>query len=374
MPGAGTDKTKNWVVAAGTGGDPGRAAARREHRLGGARDGQFRPLADAAGQAAGGWPNPQAHDGGSGADRVLEEAVLYDTSEAAVADCTLVLATTARAHDQAKPVVDAGGGGAADGAAVAAGENVAILFGRERTGLKDDEVGAGRPDRHLPVNPAFASLNLPQAVLVIAYEWFKLATAGALPFAMPQKSPPATKQQLLAFFANLERELDKVEFFRPPEKRATMQINLHNIFTAWSRRSRISRRCTASSWRSPTAARGRRAAACSTATRRCCLRSLLAEHEQGQGCRRARRGARPVAAAAPQSDRRRTHALGRADEGSPFRPATASSARRRSGRMSTDMVSFRCGSVVELVPADESEAAAGRARSARPGSPSAAIA
>ena len=81
----------------------------------------------------------------------------------------------------------------------------------------------------MPVNPAFASLNLSQAVLVMAYEWFKLA-GGGLPFAMPQKSPPATKQQLLAFFANLERELDKVEFFRPPEKRATMLLNLRNIF------------------------------------------------------------------------------------------------------------------------------------------------
>ena len=53
---------------------------------------------------------------------------------------------------------------------------------------------------------------------------------GALPFAMPRKSEPAGKEQLFAFFAGLERELDKVEFFRPPEKRATMMINLRNIF------------------------------------------------------------------------------------------------------------------------------------------------
>ena len=67
--------------------------------------------------------------------------------------------------------------------------------------------------------------------MIVAYEWFKLAAGGALPFAMPQKSQPAPRQQLLAFFANLERELEKVEFFRPPDKRETMQINLRNIFS-----------------------------------------------------------------------------------------------------------------------------------------------
>jgi tRNA/rRNA methyltransferase len=81
----------------------------------------------------------------------------------------------------------------------------------------------------LPVNPAFASLNLAQAVVVVAYEWFKLVTGGALPFATRARSEPATKEQLAAFFVNLERELERVEFFRPPEKRQTMLINLRNI-------------------------------------------------------------------------------------------------------------------------------------------------
>jgi tRNA/rRNA methyltransferase len=81
-----------------------------------------------------------------------------------------------------------------------------------------------------PVNPAFASLNLAQAVAVIGYEWFKLASGGALPFAMPQKSEPAGKEQVQAFFAHLERELDLIEYFRPLDKRATMLVNLRNIF------------------------------------------------------------------------------------------------------------------------------------------------
>jgi tRNA/rRNA methyltransferase len=114
---------------------------------------------------------------------------------------------------------------------VAAGETVAVAFGRERNGLENDEVALADQIITLPVNPAFASLNLAQAVVIVAYEWFKLVTGGKLPFGMPEKSAPARKQQLLAFFASLERELEKVEFFRPPDKRETMQINLRNIFT-----------------------------------------------------------------------------------------------------------------------------------------------
>ena len=97
--------------------------------------------------------------------------------------------------------------------------------------LKNDEVGLADRIVTFPVNPAFASLNLAQAVLIVAYEWFKHASGDALPFHMPQRSPPAGKEQLFAFFASLERELEKVEFFRPPEKRATMTINLRNIVT-----------------------------------------------------------------------------------------------------------------------------------------------
>jgi tRNA/rRNA methyltransferase len=176
------------------------------------------------------WPNPRAHAAASGADAILDGAQLYDTLEAAIGDCELVLATTARAHDQAKPVIDAAEAALMMQPHLSAGGNVAVVFGRERNGLENDEVGLADRIVTLPVNPAFASLNLAQAVVIIAYEWFKRAAGGALPFAMPQKSAPAPREQLLAFFADLERELERVEFFRPAEKRETMQINLRNIF------------------------------------------------------------------------------------------------------------------------------------------------
>jgi tRNA/rRNA methyltransferase len=113
---------------------------------------------------------------------------------------------------------------------VAGGQTVAVMFGRERNGLENDEVGLADRIITLPVNPAFASLNLAQAVAVVAYEWSKRATGGALPFAMPRKSAPAAKEQLMAFFADLERELGKIEYFRPAEKRETMTINMRNMF------------------------------------------------------------------------------------------------------------------------------------------------
>lgn len=230
MPGAGTDKTKRWVK------QPGPIVVLVEPQLGENIGSAARAMANFGlsqlrlVKPRQSWPNEKAHVMAAGADRVLDGAALYDTAAAAVADCTMVFAATARAHDQAKPVVGPPEACTLMAPAVAAGENVAILFGRERYGLEGDEVGLADRIVTFPVNPAFASLNLSQAVLVMAYEWFKLAGTG-LPFAMPQKSPPAAKQQLQAFFANLERELDKVEFFRPPEKRATMLVNLKNIFT-----------------------------------------------------------------------------------------------------------------------------------------------
>jgi tRNA/rRNA methyltransferase len=230
MPGAGTDRTKDWAQTPGpivvlVGPQLGEnigAAARAMANFGLSRLRLVAPR-----QA---WPNAKARMMAAGADRILDGAELYDTLEAAIADCTFVFAATARAHDQAKPVVGAAEAAAVMAPRIAAGEPVAVAFGRERNGLENDEVALADRILTLPVNPAFASLNLAQAVVIVAYEWFKLASGAKLPFAMPEKSAPAPKEQLLAFFGALERELEKVEFFRPPDKRETMQINLRNIF------------------------------------------------------------------------------------------------------------------------------------------------
>jgi tRNA/rRNA methyltransferase len=231
MPGAGTDSTKDWAAPAGPVvvlvepqlGENIGAAARAMANFGLSRLRIVAPRQT--------WPNAKARVMAAGADRILDGAELYDTLEAAIADCTFVFAATARAHDQAKPVVGAASAAALMAPRIAAGETVAVAFGRERNGLENDEVALADRILTLPVNPAFASLNLAQAVVIVAYEWFKLASGAKLPFTMPEKSAPAPKEQLLAFFSALERELEIVEFFRPPDKRETMQINLRNIFT-----------------------------------------------------------------------------------------------------------------------------------------------
>ncbi len=230
MPGAGTDRTKDWSEG------PGPLIVLVEPQLGENIGATARAMANFGlsrlriVSPRQGWPNDKARMMATGATAILDGAELYDTLEGAIADCNFVLATTARAHDQVKPVIGPAQAAAEMGPRIDAGERIAILFGRERNGLENDEVALADRIVTLPVNPAFASLNLAQAVVIVAYEWFKLRN-GALPFAMPEKSAPAPKQQLLAFFAALERELEKVEFFRPPDKRETMQINLRNIFT-----------------------------------------------------------------------------------------------------------------------------------------------
>src|SRR5258708_2661496 len=177
-----------------------------------------------------GWPNIAAQRAAAGADHVLDRAELFDRVEQAVADLTLLFATTARAHDQAKPVVAAEEAAREIAVDIEGGGKVGILFGRERYGLQNEEVALANRIITFPVNPGFASLNLAQAVLLIGYEWFKRATVGALPFAMPQRSERASRHQMQAFLDNLVRELERVEVLRPAEKRETMLVNLRNIF------------------------------------------------------------------------------------------------------------------------------------------------
>jgi tRNA/rRNA methyltransferase len=177
-----------------------------------------------------GWPNIAASRAAAGADPILERAELLPSVEAAVADLDLLFATTARAHDQAKPVVAPDAAARQIASHISGGGRAGILFGRERWGLTNEEVARANRIVTFPVNPGFASLNLAQAVLLMGYEWLRLSTEGTLPFAMPERSERASQHQMDAFFANLVRELDKVEFLRPAEKRDTMLVNLRNIF------------------------------------------------------------------------------------------------------------------------------------------------
>ena len=170
MPGAGTDKSKTWVAQAGPivvlvepqlGENIG-AAARAMANFGLWQLRLVRPRH--------GWPNDKARMMATGAGDLLDRATLYASVAEAIGDCSFAIATTARAHDQAKPVVGPAEAASLMAPRIAAGENVAILFGRERNGLENDEVALADVILTLPVNPAFASLNLAQAVVIVAYE------------------------------------------------------------------------------------------------------------------------------------------------------------------------------------------------------------
>jgi tRNA/rRNA methyltransferase len=360
MPGSGTDKTKTWIAA------PGPIVILVEPQLGDNIGTTARAMANFGLsrlrliKPRDGWPNPRAYVAASGADRILDEAVLYDTVEAAIADCTYVLATTARAHDQAKPVLAPEEAARVMAPRIAAGEAVGVVFGRERYGLENTEVALTDAILTYPVNPAFASLNLAQAVLVIAYEWFKLVTGGALPFAMPQKSDPATKEQLFAFFENVERELDRVEFFRPAEKHETMMINLRNIF---HRMQPTRQDIQTLSGVIMSIAEGRKGPARGgvlDGAEAEVLRTLIAEREPGEAQSPVRGLARLLRRNPTEAERKLWHAL------TNDRRFASHGFKRQTpvGRHVTDVVSFPLRLVIDLVPVDESEAA-GKARCER---------
>ena len=179
-----------------------------------------------------GWPSEKAISAASKADHVIEAAKVYPSLEAAIADLEFVYATTARDRygykEVRSPVV------AADDLRVRfrAGEKTGILFGRERTGLTNEEIALADELVTFPVNPAFASLNLAQAVLLMSYEWMKsgLSSVEETPFdALPQR--PAKKEELQGLFDHVEETLDARGYFRPAEKKPKLVENLRAILT-----------------------------------------------------------------------------------------------------------------------------------------------
>jgi tRNA/rRNA methyltransferase len=183
----------------------------------------------------GGWP-PEgqyletAVAAASGATGLLEGASLFGTLEEAVADLNFVWATTARERGQGKRVLLPEAAMAESAAAqTTRAERHGVMFGPERTGLDNDEVALADAIVTFPVSPAYGSLNLAQAVLLMSYEWQRAQGQPALPFEAVDRSPRAPRDQVLSFFAYLEEELTKAGYFRPDDKQPVMRRNLRNI-------------------------------------------------------------------------------------------------------------------------------------------------
>ncbi|CAN5783175.1 RNA methyltransferase [soil metagenome] len=176
-----------------------------------------------------GWPNARAAALASGAGRVIDQAGLYPTTAEAVADLHRVYASTARPRDLVKPVLSPEAAMADARARAARGERIGILFGPERAGLVNADIVRAHAVISVPVNPAFASLNLAQCVLLLAYEWRR---QGAEPAAAPQDragARPATSIEVERLIEGLEARLDAAGFFFPQIRRARMQSKLANL-------------------------------------------------------------------------------------------------------------------------------------------------
>ena len=178
-----------------------------------------------------GWPNPSAGPAAAGADEVLARATVYPTLADAVADCAQVYATTVRKRGVTKPVLTP------EQAALAihreAGRS-ALVFGPERSGLDTEDVALARAIVTVPVNPAFGSINLAQAVILCAYEWSKFQDL-AQP-TLEELLPPAPQEELEGMIAQLDEMLAARGYFHPQGRSAATRRTLRGVLTkpAWN--------------------------------------------------------------------------------------------------------------------------------------------
>ncbi|MEM7506336.1 MAG: RNA methyltransferase [Pseudomonadota bacterium] len=180
-----------------------------------------------------GWPNPAAVANASGAGALLDEARLFDSTAEAIGDCQMVYATTARPREMTKRVLTPEAAMAEAAGLMAEGQKVGVLFGRERTGLENADIVAANAIVSVPVNPAFASLNLAQCVLLMSYEWRRLHDATPPEETVVNSTeiaPMAASEDVGRLLDHLVGELDGAEFFFPEKKRPSMLANLENLF------------------------------------------------------------------------------------------------------------------------------------------------
>ncbi|WP_306249786.1 RNA methyltransferase [Parvularcula sp. IMCC14364] len=178
-----------------------------------------------------GWPNAAAGAMAAGASTVVDNARIFDSVPEAIADCTYVLATTARKRELHLPVYEPKAAAQALQPRVAAGETCAILFGGERSGLATEHVALAQGIFTIPVNPAFSSLNLGAAVLVAAYEWGNVQGETRRFDSRLDAATPAAQADVEGLVGHLFNTLEPTGYFHPPEKRETMERNLRTVLT-----------------------------------------------------------------------------------------------------------------------------------------------
>lgn len=181
-----------------------------------------------------GWPNPEAGPAASGADIVLEQARVFETTADAVADCNQIYASTVRRRDLVMPVV---GPEEMAGQIRASSGRSAILFGPERSGLESADVALATSIVTVPINPEFGSLNLAQAVILLAYEWSR-GEALAQPTVKDAPEPPAPHAELESLIGRIDRELGEAGYYFPPDRTEATRLTFRTLLTkpGWSSR------------------------------------------------------------------------------------------------------------------------------------------
>ncbi len=179
-----------------------------------------------------GWPNPRAVAMASGAGRVLDGATLHATTAGAIADCNYVFATTARHRDLTKPVMTPERAMQHARALLDAGQKVGILFGPERAGMENEDLARANALISIPVNPDFSSLNLAQAVLLLAYEWGREVRDVPAEVQAMSRTEFASAIEIEKLGDHYEERLEQAGFFFPADKAQGMRLNLRNM---WAR-------------------------------------------------------------------------------------------------------------------------------------------
>jgi tRNA/rRNA methyltransferase len=178
-----------------------------------------------------GWPNPAATPMSAGAFDAGVTVESHESLESAIEDVTYLIAATARMRGIEKEIVDAPGAAKVSSERLVAGQGrPAIMFGAEKSGLPNDAVALCDLIMTYPVNDAFSSLNLAQAVSVFAAEWGKLAQGVATRATPGGLGDPAPRAELIRMFEHFEDELERAGYFYPPAKTPLMKDNLRAAF------------------------------------------------------------------------------------------------------------------------------------------------
>ncbi|PTX55870.1 tRNA/rRNA methyltransferase [Litoreibacter ponti] len=178
-----------------------------------------------------GWPNPAAVATASGASRVLDHVGVFESTADALGDLDYVFATTARSRDLTKPVMTPERAMAHTRALIGEGKRVGVMFGPERAGLENADIVQANAIVSVPVNPGFASLNLAQCVLLVAYEWRRQTGEDAPEVVEMAGTQFASQVEVQKLFEHFAQRLDDAGFFFPDHKADSMQMNLRNMLS-----------------------------------------------------------------------------------------------------------------------------------------------